>query len=147
MGICGAGGTTTLRYGAMDDIAWYADNSGQSRIDSTTMWNQASNTYFQKLNDNGDGFHEVAQKRPNPYGLFDMLGNASEWVRDWYDAHYYQGSPAEDPAGPTTGTQRILRGWCWFNSPFSIRVSHRGPGDPNVQGNACGARCVWSGNQ
>jgi formylglycine-generating enzyme required for sulfatase activity len=141
------GGTTLARYDNLEDVAWYADNSGQSHIDSTAMWNQDQKTYFQKLGQNGDGIHAVAQKRPNPYGLFDMLGNASEWVRDWYDPHYYQNSPTQDPAGPPTGTQRILRGWCWFNSPFTIRVSHRGPSDPNVQGNACGARCVWSGNR
>jgi len=140
------GGTTSPRYGNLEDVAWYADNSGQSHIDSTTIWNQNQKTYFQKLDENGDGLHEVAQKSPNPYGLFDMLGNASEWVRDWYDAHYYPNSPAQDPPGPPAGTQRILRGWCWFNSPFTVRVSHRGPSDPNTKGNACGARCVWSGN-
>jgi formylglycine-generating enzyme required for sulfatase activity len=84
----------------------------------------------------------VAQKRPNAYGLFDILGNASEWVSDWYDAKYYQHSPAQDPPGPASGTQRVLRSWNWFSSPFSVRVSHRGPVDPTAQGNGCGARCV-----
>jgi formylglycine-generating enzyme required for sulfatase activity len=139
------GGTNFARYDKLDDVAWYADNSGQAPIDSTAMWNENQKTYFQRLGQNGDGLHQVAQKRPNAYGLFDMLGNASEWVRDFYDPHYYQSSPTEDPPGPATGTQRILRGWCWFNSPFTIRVSHRGPSDPAIQGNACGARCVWSG--
>ena len=138
------GGTTTPRYGDLDDISWYADNAGRTHLESTQLWNQDQKTYFQKLGDNGVSFHEVAQKRPNPLGLFDMLGNASEWVRDWYDAHYYQRSPTQDPPGPVTGTQRILRSWCWFNSPFTVRVSHRGPNDPTTQGNACGARCVMS---
>ncbi len=140
------GGSTFAGYGNLDDVAWYADNSGQSPINSTALWNQDQKTYFQKLDQNGDGLHPVAQKRPNPYGLFDMLGNASEWVRDWYDAHYYPKSPSQDPPGPAAGTQRILRGWCWFNSPFTVRVSHRGPSDPYIKGNACGGRCVWSGN-
>jgi formylglycine-generating enzyme required for sulfatase activity len=136
------GGTTGSRYGDVDDIAWTANNSGRTQLDTDTMWDKAYSTYFQKLDENGNGFHDVAQKRANPYNLFDILGNASEWVRDWYDAKYYQGSPSVDPAGPATGTQRVLRGWSWFNNAYAVRVSHRGPSDPTVQGNACGARCI-----
>jgi sulfatase modifying factor 1 len=136
------GGTTSPRYGEVDEIAWNADNSGRVTLDSTTLWKQDQKTYFDKLDANGDSIHEVAQKGPNPYGLFDILGNASEWVSDWYDEHYYQNTPAQDPHGPATGTKRVLRSWNWFSSPFSIRVSHRGPSDPTSQGNACGARCV-----
>ena len=136
------GGTTSSRYGEIEDIAWVADNSGRSHIDSTALWNADQKTYWDKLNDNGDGIHEVARKRPNTYGLYDILGNISEWVSDWYDEKYYQNSPSVDPQGPSTGTQRILRSWCWFNSPFSVRVSRRGGVDPNSQGNACGGRCI-----
>jgi len=46
----------------------------------------------------------------NGYGLYDMTGNVWEWVADWYDVNYYPASPAENPMGPSSGTQRVMRG-------------------------------------
>jgi formylglycine-generating enzyme required for sulfatase activity len=51
-------------------------------------------------NQNGQQLHEVALKRPNRFGLYDMLGVTHEWVSDWYSAAYYQRSPSTDPKGP-----------------------------------------------
>jgi formylglycine-generating enzyme required for sulfatase activity len=69
--------------------------------------------------------HEVAQKRPNGFGLFDVLGNVWEWVNDWYDEKYYQNSPSQDPPGPTSGQERVLRGGTWNYFPRDVRVSGR----------------------
>ncbi|MDR0673862.1 MAG: formylglycine-generating enzyme family protein [Zoogloeaceae bacterium] len=52
----------------------------------------------------------VARKKPNPWGLYDMLGNVSEWGSDWYDRDYYRHSPAKDPRGPKSGIYRSVRG-------------------------------------
>jgi len=44
------------------------------------------------------------------YGAMDMVGNAFEWVADWYDANYYARSPAGNPQGPEYRTYRVLWG-------------------------------------
>ncbi|MGE4405865.1 formylglycine-generating enzyme family protein [Pseudomonas sp.] len=52
----------------------------------------------------------LGQFAPNPLGLYDMTGNATDWVNDWYDPDYYRKSPADNPQGPESGTQKIRRG-------------------------------------
>ncbi|MDD1979737.1 formylglycine-generating enzyme family protein [Pseudomonas tussilaginis] len=47
---------------------------------------------------------------PNPLGIYNLSGNATDWVNDWYDKDYYHSSPVDNPQGPDTGTQRIRRG-------------------------------------
>jgi len=85
---CRAG--TTGAYagdGVMDDMGWYARNSGMHT-------------------------HPVGQKLPNAWGLFDMEGNVWQWCLDWFGP--YPGGVETDPAGPTSGSSRVYRGGCWF---------------------------------
>ena len=67
--------------------------------------------------------HEVGEKHPNAWGVYDMNGNMEEWCQDWYDKDYYAHSPGVDPQGPATGTERVIRGGSFIDSgPFSAVV-------------------------
>lgn len=52
---------------------------------------------------------EVGSYPPNPLGLYDMMGNGSDWIKDWYAADYYKHSPEKDPQGPDTGDKKVHR--------------------------------------
>ncbi|NJL71438.1 MAG: formylglycine-generating enzyme family protein [Candidatus Competibacteraceae bacterium] len=47
-----------------------------------------------------------------------MIGNVYEWCSDYYQSDYYSVSPAMDPQGPVSGTERVLRGAVWFGFPL-----------------------------
>jgi formylglycine-generating enzyme required for sulfatase activity len=136
------GGSTEARYGPLDEVAWFADNSGQQRLDSAEMLKDDEKNFGQRLKDNGNGMHEVALKRPNGFGLFDTLGNVDEWVNDWYDENYYQNSPSQDPPGPSSGALRVLRGGPWYDRPGYVRVSFRFAGRPGEPSYGAGFRCA-----
>jgi eukaryotic-like serine/threonine-protein kinase len=74
--------------------------------------------------------HPVGQKRPNRWGLYDMLGNVWEWCQDGYDAGYYATSPPVDPPGPSGATSRVFRGGGWNSPPADCRPACRNRGAP-----------------
>jgi sulfatase modifying factor 1 len=135
-------GTKEAQYGDLDDVAWYANNSGKKRIDSADAFRSSSSGYQKRLFKNDNGPHPVKQKAPNAWGLYDILGNVWEWVQDYYAPDYYSASSPQDPSGPRTGTQRVLRGGAWNSVPGDVRVSYRRTNPPGDRVNNFGFRCV-----
>jgi len=82
----------------------------------------------------------VGQARPNPFGLFDIYGNVSEWCLDWY------GELADhrqiDPSGPETGTLRVVRGGGWSALPEECRSASRTGLSPSSANSTVGFRVV-----
>lgn len=114
---CRAGSNTAYCFGdspdKLDDYSWSYANSGP---------------------------YPVGEKRPNPWGLYDMHGNVWEWCSDWYDSAYYKNSPTEDPTGATSGSRRVYRGGCWNNNAKDCRSAIRGYFNPDETGFALGFR-------
>ena len=118
------GGTTTAFHsmpgypnGTNDDIllgniAWYRDNSG--------------------------GTHAVGGKAANAFGMYDMSGNVWEWCNDRYGS--YAAGNAMDPAGPSSGLDRVLRGGYWTFGSGTCRSSSRHNIDPDIRYGLIGFR-------
>ena len=82
------------------------------------------------------------QFRPNDFGLYDMHGNAWQWCSDWYQSGYYATSAIEDPQGPSTGSNHILRGGSWGSSAYRCRSSFRVAERPTSRSDMFGFRVV-----
>jgi formylglycine-generating enzyme required for sulfatase activity len=80
----------------------------------------------------------------SPYGVLDLAGNVFEWCADWYDASYYARSPREDPPGPPSGTQRVIRGGSWLSLPDTLRGAARASYPPASRSILIGIRVARS---
>jgi uncharacterized protein (TIGR02996 family) len=129
---CRAGTTTTFHFGP-------SLSSREANFDG-------SNPY-------GDGFEEgpdlerttaVGEYPPNAFGLFDVHGNVSEWVADWFEHDYYATSPRQDPQGPREGSRCILRGGAWRDEGMFCRAAFRYDVDPETANDDCGVRVVMT---
>lgn len=89
------------------------------------------NEYAWFRNNAGNKYQKVGQKKPNPWGLYDMLGNLSEWVLDQYDENYFRSVQEKDPlVPPGSRYPRSVRGGSYLSAPGELRSAARAHSDP-----------------
>ena len=102
-------------------VAWYSSNSGSKT-------------------------HPVGTKHPNELGCYDMSGNVFEWCNDLYDKNYYiecfNLGMIKNPRGPSSGSNRVLRGGSWCSGASGCRVAFRRYDDPELSSSNLGFRVV-----
>jgi formylglycine-generating enzyme required for sulfatase activity len=110
--------------------------TGQANYDGNAPYNNnAKGTYRKKTVD-------VGSFASNPWGLYDMHGNVYEWCWDWY-GDYTSGAQI-DRAGPSTGSNRVMRGGSWYFYARYVRSSYRRYFSPSFRVNYLGFRLVRS---
>ena len=130
---CRAGTGTRFSFGdkksQLGGYAWFNGNSGRTRRS-----------------------HSVGEKKPNPWGLYDVHGNVWEWCADWYYEMYYADFGIDhpnvqpvDPPGPAKGSRRVKRGGSWAVFPVDCRSAARYSGDPmSAIDETCGVRLAFA---
>jgi sulfatase modifying factor 1 len=80
----------------------------------------------------------------SPYGIFNMTGNAMEWINDWYGERYYAVMPPRNPPGPSIGDEKVIRGGSWHDSFRYAHTYSRFKMFPEYRDATIGFRCARS---
>jgi len=130
------------------------------RAGTTTTFNTGANLTTDQANYNGNYPYQnypkgkyigkttpVGSYPPNGWGLYDMHGNVWEWCQDWYVSEYYneckRQRTVDNPQGPETGSNRVLRGGSWYFLARYCRSANRNYSSPDIRNGLIGFRLVF----
>ena len=141
------------------DAKTYCSLQGK-RLPTEAEWEYAARAGSNAQNPYGKNFDEYVwhvtnsvrtpnpakSKKPNKWGVHNMLGNVWEWVSDWYSPSYYKNSPQKNPMGPKDRkSHHVIRGGSWADDESLVRIGSRHPGYADAtESFLVGVRCARS---
>ena len=132
---------TGRRFTLPTEAEWeYAARGGKKNTNAKYSGSSSVNNVAWYDGNSGNQTHPVGTLRPNELGIYDMSGNVWEWCQDWYGS--YSSTSQTDPAGPGSGSDRVLRGGSWGSGARGCRVAYRFNITPDYRSNYFGFRIV-----
>lgn len=126
---------TGLKFRLPTEAEWeYAANGGKTGNMGSIGLNNSHDWFIATVSNEGVN----KTKTPNGLGIWFMLGNLWEWCQDWYGA--YPNGEATNPTGPTTGTEKVMRGGSWMSESKYCNPKYRASRNPKVGHDDVGLR-------
>lgn len=114
----------TYSYRLPTEAEWeYACRAGTTNFYSFGDSAEVADQYAWTLENSDGTSHPVGQKKPNPWGFYDIHGNVWEWCQDWFAP--YPSADLVDPVGPPSGKFKVFRGGSWNNAVELTRSRNR----------------------
>lgn len=129
------------RYRLPTEAEWeYVAKAGVNELRPVAI--DVLEEYAWFINNSTDIPQPVATRKPNHFGVYDMLGNVWEWVDDWYASDTYTKGKRKDPTGPSDGRSKVRRGGSYHCPLHLTRPGYRSANAPGTRYEVVGFRVI-----